>query len=424
MVETTGAARISRRMILGFTVVGAGALALPSATPARAPIDPVTALTVTSTVLSAARSFSAPGGGLEAMMQAQNAKLNLIIEQLGQIQTSLASMQLQISELPTIITGLLRSQYRDQLIASLGGAAERFATNSRSRTYDPGYHLTAPAQAELSNILYTATQQRATLAQLPEGRGPEAAAILSLALGLEVATLALTGHGRARILAALDAHEGWIAQMRSADLDGSIWRVMAEHVSSHDGVIDEMAATQLGRNFALHNARMGATNPTIDGRARDVCSVLCALAIQGPNPTAPLSAQVASNLASVCPIGWGVETRIGVREDPVLGVQMLSYDKTWEGVVAPWEKDSCTTQVMTPYYPNMRAAYLNGQITDAQIRSRTAAMHSRFDGRRAAFVALLDKANFHRARVGQCALAMTLLNQAEDQIRLYRTLSS
>ncbi|RZJ44305.1 MAG: hypothetical protein EON87_10250, partial [Brevundimonas sp.] len=85
MVETTRTARISRRLILGLTAASAGALALPSATPARAPIDPVTALTVTSTVLSAARSFSASGGGLEAMMQAQNAKLTLIIQQLGQI---------------------------------------------------------------------------------------------------------------------------------------------------------------------------------------------------------------------------------------------------------------------------------------------------------------------------------------------------
>ncbi len=415
---------LSRRRLFGLSAASAAVwLGFPGSTPARVRVDPVTVMAATNAAISLMRSFSSPGNGLEAMMQAQNAKLNLIITQLGDIQTSLVRLKIDVAQLPTIVTGLLRYQYRDELISNITGAAGRFATLSRARITDPAYIATANARNELSDILNTATQNRSTLSFLPEGRGPEAAGIAALGLGLEVATLGLLGNGRARILAALDDYVAWIKAMRSQDA-GSIWTTITDCVTRHDAIIEDLKSSELGRHLPLDNAKMGSAATEIPGRVRDPCHVICSLTISGPNPTYAPTAQIASNLRAFCPVGWGTERELALVPDPVLGVRLLDYRMKWEGVIAPWEGDVCTTQVAAPWSNNLLDDFLDQRLSETAIKNQTSPFHGRFDARRAAFVEAIDKANYYRGRAGQCAAALATLDEVDAQMRLYRSLVS
>ncbi len=416
--------RLSRRRLFGLSAASAAVwMGFPGSTPARVPVDPVTVMAATNAAISLMRSFSSPGNGLEAMMQAQNAKLNLIITQLGDIQTSLVRLKIDVAQLPTIVTGLLRYQYRDQLISNITGAAGRFATLSRARIADPAYIATANARNELSDILNTATQNRSTLSFLPEGRGPEAAGIAALGLGLEVATLGLLGNGRARILAALDDYAAWIKAMRSQDA-GSIWTTITDCVTRHDAIIDDLKSSEIGRQLRLDNARMGSAATEIPGRARDPCNLICSHPISGSNPTYIANAQAASSLRVFCPVGWGVERELALVPDPALGVNLLTYRARWEGVVGPWEGDVCTTQVASPSSNSLLNDFLDNRLSETAIKNQTLPSHGRFDARRAAFLEMIDKANYYRGRAGQCAAALATLDDVDAQMHLYRSLVS
>lgn len=392
----------------------------PSA--AWAAVDPMTAISIGSSTLSLMRGFSSRGGGMEAMLQAQDAKLNLIIDQLGEIQLSLTSLKIDIAQLPEKIKGFLRSQHRDELIAGISGAARRFDTLSRARRYDAAAARTPQAQQELANILYTTTQLRSTLTQLPEGRGPEAAAIAALALSLEIATLGLMGYGRARSLAALDDYDVWIASMRS-DQPGAILPTIRETVAAHDAIIDRLATTEIGRTLDMAAAKMGAAAVEIGGKVRDPCSLLCGSPSTKPGPYYHFATDAETDTGQiVCPVGWGVERRLTQKPDATLGVRLLSYDATWEGVVAPLKGDVCTLQQIVPWSNRIRRDFDEGRLTKDQIRNQTAASRALFDPRRTAFVSGLDEANFHRARAGQCALGLAVLDQVADQMQTYRNL--
>lgn len=415
-----GSTGLSRRAFLHFAAGALAAAGVPSRARAQA-MDAMTALSLTGSVLGAASAFASSGGGLEAMLQAQNQKLDLIVEQLSQISNDLSALRVEVSRLPSVIEGLLRYQYRDALINNIVGAGRRFTTLYRSERYEPGNLRTEEARAQLHDVLTTSQQLHSNLASLPEGRGPEAAAVATLALSTQLAAMGHLGFGRGLKLSTLDDYEKWIGEMRS-DSRGSIWDIAKDVSNRHDVLLKDLAGTPVWRDFALDGARMGSASATISGTSHDPCNLLCDWnTIQNQVDIVP---PVDYHLvAAICPIGWGSDAQLVFKEDPVLKARMLEYTTGPGKVIVTTVGDACTTQrwPSSQHGHQVYSFYTNGRLSSSEIESITRGNRNVFDTRRTTIKAKVAELNYYRARAAQCQLAFGLLDNLSAALRKFKS---
>jgi len=228
------------------------------------PATAMTAITAAKTALDIMASFSGSSdSGIAAMMRYQNALLHVIIDQLGEIQKSLLTVQNSIAVLPEQIKRALAEQFRIELIANINGAASRYVTNVLSPSMaNPDLIDDPQVQSEISNIVFIVDQNISTLLSLQTGIGPEACMIAPLAMSLNMAGRTNLGHASSVKVSQLLRYKQWFDDMLS-DKQGSIKNVQTQAINDHDRYIDQL------KNNPLAN-RLGISNFTINGSQQGI----------------------------------------------------------------------------------------------------------------------------------------------------------
>jgi hypothetical protein len=274
---------VNRRAFIGKSVIASIGLMLPNyhlTAFAKIPknsitmVDPataMTAITAAKTTLDILASFSGSNdSGIAAMMRYQNALLHVIIDQLGEIQKSLLTVQNAIAVLPEQIKKALAEQFRIELIANINGAASRYVTNVLSPCMtDPELINNPQVQSEISNIVFIVDQNISTLNALQTGIGPEACMIAPLAMSLNIAGRTNLGHAKSIKISQLLRYKQWFDDMLS-DKQGSIKSVQTQAIIDHDRYISQLEnnplANRLGiKNFTISGSQIGIeeTDPAV-----------------------------------------------------------------------------------------------------------------------------------------------------------------
>ena len=273
---------IGRRDFIGKSVIASIGLMLPNYLTALAqssknimtmadPATAMTAITAAKTALDIMASFSGSSdSGIAAMMRYQNALLHVIIDQLGEIQKSLLTVQNAIAVLPEQIKRALAEQFRIELIANINGAASRYITNVLSPSMANPELINDPqVKSEISNIVYIVDQHINTLRRIQTGIGPEACMIAPLAMSLNIAGRTNLGQAKSINISQLLWYKEWFDDMLS-DKQGSIKSVQTQTIIDHDRYISQLKnnplANRLGiKNFTINGSQLGIeeTDPAV-----------------------------------------------------------------------------------------------------------------------------------------------------------------
>jgi len=273
---------VSRRDFIGKSAIISIGLMLPNYLTAFAKssknnmtmVDPataMTAITAAKTALDIMASFSGSSdSGIAAMLRYQNALLHLIIDQLGEIQRSLLTVQNAIAVLPEQIKSALAEQFRIELIANINGAASRYITNVLSPSLsNPELINELQVQNEISNIVFIVDQNISTLLETQTGIGPEACMIAPLAMSLNIAGRTNLNYSKSVKVSQLLRYRKWFDDMLS-DKPGSIKSVQKQSMIDHDRYISQLdnnpLANRLGiKNFIIGGSQIGIedTDPAV-----------------------------------------------------------------------------------------------------------------------------------------------------------------
>ena len=241
--HSNGLASVTRRKLTSLGA--AGLLSLlgllpPTVKSANAQVV-LGVLTAAAGVLNIIASYTKTDGGLSAMLNAQNALLQLAINQLGEIQDRIADLSLAVSRIGPETRQALADQYRIELSAKIGGAADDYRSLLTASQTDAGVFGDQQTILILNRILGDAETGRRELTQVPSGFGPEAALVAPVAFSLEIAAQQRLGVRRSIIIARLTDYERWFANMLGTT-GPSIWLDMQETIKKHDDLISVMVA--------------------------------------------------------------------------------------------------------------------------------------------------------------------------------------
>jgi hypothetical protein len=404
-------ARVSKRRFLASLAGGVALAAVP--TTGAAVMDPMTALAIANTTLSVVKSFTRSGDGLAAMLRAQLVRLDVIIGQLNDIQSSITRLQIRIDELPDEIQGLLREEYRDELINGLVAAADQYAQVLSALQRDPASITHSTTVTELHDILADVSRLRTRLRRSRGGIGPEAATIVPIALALEVGAQGRLQVPSARIRATLDSYDEWARSMSGSE-PGSIGSEIATQRDLHDALIDDLAATRIGRLAQIGQYKM-ALSPPRPVVVREVCSLVCNVPLTGGARDVVVSTRALRD--SICPVAWLSEREFGPRLNPDLRAYQLSYTPTYEGPGRSNIGDNCT--VDRRHNRDGREA---SELTASEVRREARPGIRRHAAESTLFQAALTRLDYFRARAAYSVNALELLGDVSRQTSQYRTL--
>jgi len=275
---------------------------------------------------------------------------------------------------------------------------------------------------DLAAIRRAVGNERVRLVDSAQGIGPEAAALLPLALAAEFGAATRLETDRAAMRAALAPYEDWIARIRSAR-NGSILdhRQIAE--ASHDGSLSEVAQTHLGRRLGLSNFLLAGNQAA--GRTADPCVLLNKNWVTHPNldergaitPTPAQSTWIRS--PELTPNVMLGHSRIAVRDDHSLGARLIQFQPSrgpghylaphyifWPGVGNEYCYVGRSEVALEPAQALAVAAELPGVKDDAEVRPR--------------IVAAVNQANAARVQIAICGKALQLLEDVEARIAYHR----
>ena len=197
----------------------------------------IQALSATLGVISA---FSKGDGGLAAILNAHTALLNLAIQSLNEIQTSLAQLNALVATLPQQIREIVAQQYRNSLISQIGGHASQYSVFLAASQNDSTVFASDSVRTQLQFIHHDCSLARSTLAGTKEGSGPEAALIIPIACALELATTERLAFPNSVAAEKLAQYQRW-CQAVIADREGSAQAAIKVAADAHDELIDKLA---------------------------------------------------------------------------------------------------------------------------------------------------------------------------------------
>lgn len=411
--------RFSRRSFLGALpcVALAGVLAFPTAAGANP-----AAFTAATTMLQLMNSFSKPGNGMGAMMNAQFAMLGVISEQLNSIQSAIVDLRNDVARLPDEMRKVLVRAQRDDLLSKMASCASLYRQRASASLGIPGYFEQENIKADLRFILQQASFVRGQLERVEDGSGPEASMIAPLGLALEVACQGHLVYNRADLRVTCAHYTAWIDRML-ADGPGSIaWR-QAEAVKRHDAAIAEFENVGLAKDLRLGNFRIAGSQ--IGEEAADPCIVLFEFEVVGEQANGYLPPPIGWSFGDKTPYfgaGQRILGQIKLAEDKQLGVMLLEYVRAepkffsaWGGNPVAGASDWPTkTEKCYRHDHRRERAY-----TPEQVRAAINGPGSRVavnDHARAQLEVAIARVNSCRAEIGMCGLASVVASQSRKQI--------
>ena len=401
-----------KRAFFKRSLIGITAYSLLAGIPRPAKADPMTAIAAMNTAMQILNTFSSRENGLEAIMQAQSYKISLILDQLGRIEKSLTNIQNNLGNLPNIIKGLLRDQYRQELLAGLRASGVQFMEVLSAQNIDTSPLSKKQIQNDLESIRKRVWDLRTTLTSTRGGAGAEASMIVPLALALELgSTIHLSNSSVARQKVILNSYVEWIRQIRSNGSEG-IWAELLDLKKKHDNKVDQMTKTRLGQSYGIKAAKTHSDH--FVGLNTPVPCVLICDSVKEKD-VVDIGLNNVSALRTFCSYSWDEWWELKSNFDPQLKSYQLEFNKTSEGIGRIGANVSCALRnVENP-------ASLRNAGPDA-VKSSASRRFPYLVAQREEFAARLKELNYYRARIAYCVAALQLANKTMGRIEDYKIL--
>jgi hypothetical protein len=324
-VNTVETAPQSRRAFvrkLAMLSLGAG---LPALKPSLAWANAV-AISAASQMMGLAAQFSAPGGGMSAMLRAELELQKFVIDRLAEIDTQLNQLRTDISLLPAKIREEARDQFKEELISVLIGQASLYANYLKQSTTYPETFSRPDIQSALAAMRFEVSKNRATLATT--SYGPDMALIVPLAMALELACIYKTNGSKEHIAATLDGYQLWLDAMLS-ERKGSISDSIKTDIAKHDTIIDSLVPTRIGRMIDFTQFKISATQ-----KAQSIVQPCVVTTGWKLSPTQLNPWKIPADMLRIFNHAVWSKMTIGTTDDPQLGVRMLTMKSDAELTVA------------------------------------------------------------------------------------------
>lgn len=424
---------VNRRALLSSGLALPLALVLPPIGRVYAQ-SPVMMMQAANTALGLMSQFMGSGSEVVAMLAAQQTYLSEIVARLDSIQLSLLALNRAIALLPDTIRQQLANQFRQELVANISGAATRYSILLKASISDTTIFGDATTINKVRDIENVAAQAKATLSQLAEGIGPEAAMIAPLSLSLEIACLSRQKAKRSEIIANLDAYDGWLARMVGNE-PKSIPDYQATAIAAHDATVAQAANSRDGQlagvaNFALAGSQIGSAMP-------DPCILLSATPDQ---LTSELPDSRTRNADQAFKYGsayaYQEMSRVTAEEDATFGIMLLKYPSDRHVVISAARPELLVAdgRMTGPDTgpPHGTLCFLQQlyrwpwtQMNSEKIIAEVNSPGGRLTRNRAEFpnaelVAAVAAINLERAKIGFAVKAANLVNQTRLTIGRFR----
>ena len=178
---------------------------------------------IVSAVIQAISAFTKSDSGMGVMLRAENAKLDIIVDQLQRIQSSIETLLKRISELPGFIEDQFKINNVRQLVNAVNGATFDYIELARGENNE--YDL-MKSPRNIDRIKDIEKKLRAARTQLMalsgNNRGPSVGCIVPLAFSVEVNCRRLQNDSEENIKSTAQSYLDWITRMSAQDDEISI----------------------------------------------------------------------------------------------------------------------------------------------------------------------------------------------------------
>jgi len=219
----------------------------------RAVIDPATALALAQAAISVAKSFSSPGGGaMTAMLNAELANQQLIIDQLQAVLQSLNSLSQFVVKFSEKVPEYFEANRVQTYFDQVRSAGQQFLEDTQAET------TAGTAEKALYKAKYLRLQQdvqsaRATLQQYPN---IYSAVAIPLAMALEVALDYKTGYENL-VPVSLHSYLLWCASVTNTTIHNSVAAHLNQLITEYNSIEAQINDTPYGK---LMGAKPGAAS--------------------------------------------------------------------------------------------------------------------------------------------------------------------
>ena len=240
---------VSRRTLLRaarnlLPSIGLAAIGLPMATTKRAEAWFMVAMAAASVAIQVIQAFTQRPNGLAAMMQAINAKLDLILEQLANVEVALAKIADAIAELKAEIPEFVAEQLAKHDLAQLRG---QFATWAlfKIETRQAFLRMKEGDKTALKGAVINISNTVNTIFLNDHPTSAPIAAMAPIMLGSHINILSIVFPEQ--LADALRAHIQWHDRILSRDVEGSVAWWLEKLKADREAILQNIAATDYGK---------------------------------------------------------------------------------------------------------------------------------------------------------------------------------
>lgn len=231
----------------------------------------------------AAKAFSTgASAGLFYVTRPTASGASEVATQMAPLLSALTRLQSSFSSLPPTLQEGLTIQFPVDRYRDLVEAARRYCAHSEAAASDERKWGDPVVRDDLRRIRGVVSEKREALMTTPEGLGPEAALLLPLAVAAELGSAARIEPDRERVRALLDSYDGWINRMDSHSA-GSVASRLEQAAIAHDGALNQVAETDLGRRLGIERLKLSADSDGVEyKRVADPCVLFSKGALMFP----------------------------------------------------------------------------------------------------------------------------------------------
>jgi hypothetical protein len=382
--------------------------------------EPLTLLFAMNLAANAVGLFAQGGNGLSAMLSAQFQLLNLMIDQLKRIQLQLIDVSDKISRLPEDFAKISKNQYAWELIQEIAGAAGNYAIQLDAFKHDQNVFESPQVQRQLTSILDQTAHRRGTLSVISDGAGPEAAFVVPVACGVEIAAQQRLGFPSAITVATLKAYDEWTSKILGTGA-GSVQSFIVDCAKEHDRLISKAAEFPWAKEgLKIEDFKLSAGTDETHGY--HFCVIMSKPPLSGPAfPDLAERLDLFDALYGRASAYLETGTIKAIRNEE-LDARLLEYQESYSESM--WVERTDSGPFISGFMPKRKPwCYGDGPypalknkvaIRESAKRSRA---YGRFTVERASVEALISSANVERAKIAFAVKSRLCSLNAQSEIR-------
>jgi hypothetical protein len=197
-------------------------------------VEPMTVIAIASAVVGAISAFTKSDGGLSAMLQAQNAKLNLIVSQLSSISKALSQLTQDVQDMREFLEEQFQEQPARVLVSAIEASVIDYRELFLGLRGDVDRLRQPPHRARVEEIESKIRTARTNLMASNNSRGPFVAIMAPVALGLEFTTRSILEDDPPVIRQAVLSYLDWFGELQDERIPTSTTSYMMRQKSHID----------------------------------------------------------------------------------------------------------------------------------------------------------------------------------------------